>query len=248
MSTFCTARRLGGALALAGAFGLAGAGTAFAHVTAVPDEAAQGGHATLALRVPNERPDASTVSVSVTFPAEHPLSSVRTRPQPGWTVEVERFEESAEAEQEPAVSTITWTAEDGAEIGPDQFQEFWLSLGGLPTDADQLVLPAVQTYDSGEVVSWDEPPAEDGEEPARPAPVLTLVEGDGGHGHGGDGHGVDSAVSGGEESDDHAEDTENGSASGAQDDTARLLGGGGLAVGALGVGFGIGAMLRSKRR
>ncbi|ASO17725.1 uncharacterized protein YcnI [Actinoalloteichus hoggarensis] len=243
MSTFCTARRLGGALALAGVFGLAGAGTALAHVTAVPDEATSGGFATFALRVPNERPDAGTVSVSVSFPAEYPLSSVRTRPQPGWTVEVERFEESEESDQEPAVSTITWTAEDGAGIAPDEFQEFSLSLGGLPTDTDHFVMPAVQTYDSGEVVAWDEPPTEDGEEPARPAPMLTLVEGDGGHGHG-DGHGT--TTRGTESGDAESEDAV--TASGAQDDTARLLGGGGLVVGALGVGFGIGAMLRARRR
>ncbi|AOS60897.1 YcnI family copper-binding membrane protein [Actinoalloteichus hymeniacidonis] len=237
MATTRMPSRFGGALALAGVCCLVGTGQAMAHVSAVPDEAAKGGYATIALRVPNERPDASTVSVAVGFPADQPLASVRTQPQPGWTIEVERADE--ESEDSP-VSTVTWTAEDGAEIGPDQFQEFSLSLGGLPTDTDQLVLPVDQTYDSGEVVSWDEPPADGEEEPERPAPVVTLVDSeDTGHGHG-----VDSATGSADETTDDAAE----SAGQTQDDTARLLGGGGLVVGALGVGFGIGAILRSKKR
>ena len=32
-------------------------------------------------------------------------------------------------------------------------------MGPLPTDTDQLLFPAVQTYDDGAVVRWDQPPA-----------------------------------------------------------------------------------------
>ena len=69
-----------------------------------------------------------------------------------------------------AVSTVTWTADPGTRIGPGEFADFPLSLGPLPTEVDQLVLPAVQTYDDGEVVAWDQPPAADGSEPERPGP------------------------------------------------------------------------------
>lgn len=38
-----------------------------------------------ALRVPDESDTAGTVGLEVTLPADHPLSSVRTTPVPGWT-------------------------------------------------------------------------------------------------------------------------------------------------------------------
>ena len=69
---------------------------------------------------------------------------------------------------------MTWTADPGTRIGPGEFADFPLSLGPLP-EVDRLVLPAVQTYDDGEVVAWDQPPAADGAEPERPAPAVTLT-------------------------------------------------------------------------
>ena len=49
-----------------------------------------------------------------------------------------------------------------------------MSLGILPDD-EQMVFKAVQTYDSGEVVSWIEEAAEGAEEPEHPAPILELT-------------------------------------------------------------------------
>ncbi|MEU6133040.1 YcnI family protein [Saccharopolyspora sp. NPDC047091] len=232
---------------------LAGAGTAAAHVTAQPEQAEQGGHAKVAFRVPNERPDASTVRVHVALPLDHPLSSVRTRPLPGWAAEVQKVRldrpvDVAGAQVTEAVAGITWTARPGTTIAPDQFQEFEATLGTLPTDTDRLLLPTEQTYDSGEVVRWDQPPAPDGSEPEHPAPALALVEGDGeGHGHGSapsgaaDGHGDHGDAS------DAAESAQSGE-SGGTDDTARMLGGAGLVVGALGIGIGAGALLTARRK
>ncbi|MDQ3151804.1 MAG: YcnI family protein, partial [Actinomycetota bacterium] len=153
----------------AGALTLALAAPAAAHVTVQPDEAEQGGYSAFAFRVPNERDDAGTVALSVTLPAEHPIRSVRTKPMPGWTAAMTKDGET--------VRTITWTADPGVRIGPGEYQEFAVSAGPLPEDADVLVLPAVQTYDNGEVVAWNAPPAA-GEEPEHPAPVLELVPGD----------------------------------------------------------------------
>ncbi len=198
----------------AGALLLALAAPAAAHVTVQPGEAEQGGYGAFAFRVPNERDDAGTVALSVTLPAEHPIRSVRTKPMPGWTAALTKDGET--------VRTITWTAGPGVRIAPGEYQEFEVSAGPLPEDADALVLPAVQTYDSGEVVAWDAPPTE-GEEPEHPAPVLELVPGE-------EAAGVAPAAS----------------ASGA-DETARWLGGAGLALGALGLGVGTGAVLRTRR-
>ncbi|MGI8309277.1 YcnI family copper-binding membrane protein [Saccharopolyspora hattusasensis] len=213
-----------------------GAGTASAHVTAQPGEAAKGGYAKVAFRVPNERPNAGTVQVKVTLPEQYPLSSVRTKPMPGWNVQVERVQiapvEVAGAQVTEAVRSITWTAQPGNRIGPNEFNEFEVSLGALPTNTDELVMPTTQTYDNGEVVNWDAPPpAEGAAEPEHPAPALKLVEeADGEHSHGGASH------------QEPAEETKAGSA----DNAARWLGGAGLVVGALGLGVGAGALARSR--
>lgn len=221
-----------------------GAGTAAAHVSANTDEAAQGGYAKVAFRVPNERPNAGTVKVTVMLPTEYPLSSVSTTPVPGWTAELEKVTlpepvTVAGSEVTETVRSITWSAQPGTRIGPDQFQEFEVSLGALPTNTDRLVLPTVQTYDNGEVVKWDDPPALEGAaEPDKPAPTLELAANTSGSGHS---HGSAEAQ--------HPSgngDSAHGSSTGA-DNTARWLGGAGLAVGALGLGLGAGALLRTRR-
>lgn len=220
-----------------------GTGTAAAHVSADPEEAEKGGTAQFAFRVPNERDDASTVRVKVSLPEDQPLSSVRTAPVPGWHAELEEVRlpepvEVAGSQVTEAVRSITWTANEGAGIRPDQFQEFRVSLGTLPTDTDQLVLPTAQAYDSGEVVNWDTPQEEGGPEPEHPAPALQLTEGDDQHGHS---HGSDQAAP-------TPPDGEQAAEQAATDDTtARALGGAGLLVGALGLGIGLGALLRSRR-
>jgi periplasmic copper chaperone A len=184
------------ALAVAAVAFVAAAPMAAAHVTVNPREAPKGGYAALAFRVPNERDDSGTTALEVNMPEDHPVASVRVKPKPGWSYEVEHrtLDEPLDShgnEITEVVSKITWT---GGEIQPDEYEEFEVSMGRLPEDADQMVFPSLQTYASGEVVRWIDDPAEDGEdEPEHPAPVLTLVDADGGHGGdeaaGGDGDG-----------------------------------------------------------
>lgn len=157
-----------------------------AHVSVNPREATKGGFAKLAFRVPNERPNMGTTKVEVNFPVDHPLSSVSVRPLAGWTYKVERqklatpieSEEPGEDDITDYVSKVTW---EGGTIAPGEFQEFEISGGPLPEDADQIVFKAVQTYSSGEVVRWIEEASEGGEEPEFPAPVLALVAGEDDH-------------------------------------------------------------------
>lgn len=242
MSTTTAARAA--ALITSGTIAVAlGTGTAAAHVSADPEEAEQGGTAHFAFRVPNERDDASTVRIKVVLPEEQPLSSVRTAPVPGWHAELEKVRlpepvEVADSQVTEAVRSITWTADQGAGISPDEFQEFRVSLGTLPTDTDQLVLPTAQVYDSGEIVNWDTPQDEGAPEPEHPAPALELTEesDDQGHSHG-SGQASQTPPAGEEAA---------GQAS-TDDTTARVLGGAGLLVGALGLGIGLGALLRSRR-
>lgn len=209
----------------AGVLAVGLAAPAYAHVTTDPDQATQGGYGAFAFRVPNEQPTAGTVKLEVDFPADHPIDSVRTKPLDGWTAKVVKNGQT--------VRQVVWTAKPGVRINPDEFQEFEISAGPLPKDTDRLVLPAIQSYDNGQVVRWTDPPAPEGaEEPEHPAPTITLQPG-GEDSHGG--HGAQGGSSMADEGGAHG------------DSTARLLGGAGLVVGALGLGFGLGAMLRGRR-
>jgi uncharacterized protein len=257
--TVPTTRRLAAAGAVAAVCAVALAGPAAAHVTVNPDEAEQGGYATINVKVPNERDNASTVKVELTFPADHPLASVMPQPVPGWDVKVTRTKPAEPVEAHgrkltEVPSKITWT-ETGGGIEPGTFQQFPVSVGQLPEDVDRLVLKAVQTYSNKEVVRWiEEPPAEGGEEPESPAPVLRLVapaEGDDGHGHShGDGASDGDGTADGERAADDTTETvaqsrDGGAAQDASDTTARVLAVIGIALGIGGVAFGV---LAGRRR
>jgi periplasmic copper chaperone A len=154
-------------------------GIAAAHVTAQPGWASQGGYAMVALRVPSESDSAGTVKVEVTLPAEHPIAEVLTTPMPGWTARVTKIPvnpplQTDDGTVNQVVHTISWTAQAGKQLEPAQFADFDVSMGPLPENADQLVLPVVQTYDDGTVVRWDQPRAAGGAEPEHPAPTLAL--------------------------------------------------------------------------
>lgn len=226
------ALRAGTVFAVATTAALVGAAPALAHVTAQPGTAEQGSYSVIALRVPTESDTAGTVKLQVTLPTDHPISSVRTTPRPGWAATMTKTPLNPPVQVNgrtvtEAISAVTWTADPGVRIGPGEFADFPLSLGPLPTGVDRLVLPAVQTYDDGSVVAWDQPPAADGSEPEHPAPVVTLTKADA------DAAAVPAAAA---------------PASGGTDTTARWLGGAGLLVGALGLGVGVGATLRARRR
>ena len=222
------ALRAAAVLVAAGAVVLTTAAPALAHVTAQPGTAEQGGYTVVDLRVPTESDTAGTVALEVSLPTDHPITGVRTTPRTGWTATITRTPLDPPIERNgrtitEAVTAVTWTADPGVRIGPGEFADFPLSLGPLPTDTDTLVLPAVQTYDDGEVVAWDQPPAADGSEPERPAPTVTLVAPSDGTGTG------------------------TGAGTATSDDTARWIGGAGLLVGALGLGLGGGAVLRTRK-
>ncbi|MFI7005694.1 YcnI family protein [Streptomyces sp. NPDC050145] len=220
---------------------------AFAHVSVQPEgPAAKGGYAVVDFKVPNERDDASTVKLEVSFPTDHPLASVMPEPVPGWEAKVtkSKLDKPLEMHGEKiseVVSKVTWTATgsgDGKGVRPGYFQKFPVSVGQLPTDTDQLVFKALQTYDDKDVVRWIEAPQEGQEEPENPAPVLALTAAEE------DGHGAAGAAA--KDDKKHASaSTETASDSSTSDTTARTLGIVGILVGAAGVAFGV---LAGRRR
>ncbi len=225
------------------------AAPASAHVSIDPGEAEQGSYSVINVKVPNERDNASTIRLELHLDPDHPVASVMPEPVPGWEVSVENaeLEEPIEvhgSEITEAPSVVTWT---GGEIQPGQFQQFPLSVGPLPEDADRLVFDAIQTYDNDEVVRWIEEPVEGEEEPEHPSPVLELAaaaEADATDADAADAEEVtDDAGDAGDAGDDATEEAADSEDS--TDTTARVLGGVGIAVGAAGVAFGV---LASRRR
>jgi uncharacterized protein YcnI len=222
---------------------------AFAHVSVQPEgTAAKGGYAVIDFKVPNERDDASTTRLEVTFPTDHPLASAMPEPMNGWKIKVTKAKLTKPLEVHgekisEAVSKITWTA-DGKGVEPGYFQKFPVSVGALPEDTDELVFKALQTYSDNEVVRWIEVQKEGAQEPENPAPVLALsAASEDGHSHG------STAEDASAESDDPktAENTaaDTSASSAGSDITARVLGVVGIVVGALGVAYGV---LAGRRR
>jgi uncharacterized protein YcnI len=223
MSTRRPIARTGAILTTTTLFVLLGAGVASAHVSAhSPDNPAKGADAEIVFRVPNEEDAAHTVKVQVDFSTTSPLSNAAIKPVPGWIPQetmttLAKPVKMADLTVTTAVRSITWTAPAGGGIVPGQFQEFTIAVEGLPDNTDELVMPTIQTYDNGDVVNWNQPTVADQAEPEHPAPTLTLAAGA-------------APV-----------------AQSTSDTTARWLGGIGLAIAALALGFGLGAFVRGRK-
>ncbi|MFJ8959803.1 DUF1775 domain-containing protein [Lentzea sp. NPDC102401] len=142
-----------------------GAGTAAAHVTVqVPDSIPEkGGYGTVVVRVPNEETSA-TAKLELTLSPSYGITTARTRPVQGWDASVLRGPGGV-------VTSVVWTARPGSEIrgGDEYYEDFGLTLGPLPADADRIALPATQFLSDGGTVGWDD-------QPDRPAPALELAE------------------------------------------------------------------------
>ena len=141
--------------------------TASAHVQATSTDAARGVFATVSFQVPNESTtNAATTAVTVDLTN---VSSVQTEATPGWSAKIDRDAATN------AVRSVTWTAAPDAGIPVDQFGVFRIS-AKLP-DADTVSFPTTQTYADGAVVKWDQAAAPGGAEPEHPAPTLSLAGG-----------------------------------------------------------------------
>lgn len=200
-----------------------GAAPALAHVTVKPSEAIAGGFQTFVVQVPNERDDASTVKVQVEFPPV--FASVSFQDKEGWKRKVKtvQFDEPIEAfgeEVTEGVGQVTWS---GGEIEPGEFETFAFSVGPLPEG--EIVFPALQTYDSGEVVRWIGPA--DADAPAAHVNAIDLgLE---------EGQGELSAIAAMGSGTEHAapEETAGGAEEGDGDGPGVLLGSIGIGLGAL---------------
>jgi periplasmic copper chaperone A len=143
---------------------------AVAHVTIQPGEWEPGAFAAMAFRVPNERDNAETTSVTVQFPESVPSARFQNHPFCEREVQREPLAEPIEDLTERIVS-VTWTCDPP--IAVDGFDEFGVSFQ-IPEDVaegDEILFPATQTYSNGEVVEWIDPDPE----AESPAPRVTVI-------------------------------------------------------------------------
>lgn len=153
---------------------------ASAHVRVTPDTAAVGSYTVLTFRVPTESATASTTKLEVDLPTDHPFGYVAYQPVAGRTTSVVNSTLAKPVTTDDGTITeaptkLTWTADAAAAIKPGQFQTFSVSIGPVP-DTGQIMFTAHQTYSDGSVVNWDEPTPADGKEPENPGPVLYIKD------------------------------------------------------------------------
>jgi periplasmic copper chaperone A len=156
----------------AGALALPGA--ASAHVTVQPQQAQAGASTVIAVRVPNERDDASTVKVDVRMPPG--FVSASWEAVPGWTVRAvkQRLTRPIQTDDGPIdeqIGEIIWTASSKKTgIQPGEYRDFPLSVTIPGKAGETLTFKALQTYSNGDVVRWIGAPDAD-----EPAPRLQLT-------------------------------------------------------------------------
>jgi periplasmic copper chaperone A len=180
--SFSRPARRGSAAAVFTAVALLGlAVPATAHVTVAADDATKSADdATLTFRVPNERDDAVTMKLDITFPTKNPIASVKPEPKTGWTVTMKTVKFNPPIKTDDGTITsgvgeVVYTASSKAVGIPiNQADSFQILVGPLP-DTDSVAFPTVQTYSNGQVVSWVEPVTDPENPPENPAPVLTLA-------------------------------------------------------------------------
>ena len=181
-------RRLSGVALMATATALAVVGLASpadAHITVSADDAHLGAtDSILTFRVPNEDATATTVKVTISFPKNNPLPSVKPAPKPGWVVTTTKTTfnppiKTDDGEITDGVSQVVYTATGRASAIPvDGFDTFQVLVGPLPDKATSLAFPTQQTYSNGKTVSWDQPVTDPANEPDSPAPMLALSAAD----------------------------------------------------------------------
>jgi uncharacterized protein YcnI len=213
-----------------------------AHITMKSDNTSAGGYAYVTFHVPHGCEESPTTKVELQLP-EGVTSFVPER-SPFWKVDVATKQPSDDMKSQDGKAitevpdVVTWTA-----ITPlphDQLDVLGASVK-LPDTEGQVNFPLVQTCAKGSP-SWTEIQADGADEPEHPAPSLTLTAG------GEDDHHMAKA------DDDAADDSDGDAAASSskvkdlQDDVdqARTFAIVGIALGAIGLLFGLIAVRRRK--
>lgn len=200
---------------------------ASAHISVDAPTTAAGSYTVLTFALPHGCDASSTASISIGVPDS--IASVTPTVNPGWSVSKTAVDLSTPIDdgEGNTITTRTGAVLYTADTPfPDGLRTtFALSLA-LPAEAEgeTLEFPILQTCEVGQT-NWNESTAEGEDEPAHPAPFITVTAATGDeHGHG-DAETVAT----------HDEAAVTAAAAASDDVLARVLGAGGLVVGAVGI-------------
>ncbi|PPH45096.1 nuclear export factor GLE1 [Rathayibacter sp. AY1C9] len=245
-SSFSRLRLVGsGALVAAGSIALAVAAptAASAHVTAAASSTAAGSYTVVTFSVAHGCEGSPTTGLTITMPDG--INSVSPTINPNWDVvknEVAIADPVTDSHGNTAtkrVSDVVYTAKTPLADGYRDTVALQLQ---LPEDAagSTLEFPVLQTCETGST-AWDQPTVDGQDEPELPAPTVAVTAAEAGSGHGG-GHDDDG------DGDDAVATTASATTATSGDDVlARILGVGGLVVGAVGVAVGLASRRRGPR-
>lgn len=158
------------------AVSLIAAAPASAHVSISPGEAQAGAYTVSTVSVPHGCDGSATTKIAIKIPKE--ILSVTPTRQPFWTVEKVMTKVDPPAtdahgnEVTERVGQIVYTAKEPLPEG--QRDAFELSYQVPDVAGETLLFPTVQICEKGET-AWVEETPKGGEEPAHPAPTLTVV-------------------------------------------------------------------------
>lgn len=241
MST-TTARRAAAAAGLALGLGalLFGAYPAAAHVTADKTEVPAGGFTAVTLTVPHGCEGSPTRQLDIQVPES--ILDVTPGIVAGWDVSVatEPLDEPVENDFGETLTqrerVVTYTAQAGNEL-PDGFRlGFTIGFQAPDTAGEVLLFKSIQRCAEGQT-EWIEEWDGIGEEPAHPAPFVTVTDADG-----------DGPVDGGDSSaDDSAADDSSADDSSADDSSPSGLAVAGLVTGVLGLATGGTALVSTRK-
>lgn len=198
---------------------------ASAHVSATASTTAAGAYSLVTFSVGHGCDGSPTTTVDITIPEG--INSVTPTVVAGWDVVKNEVQldtpitDSHGASVTERVSNVVYTAQTPL---PDGYRQAFTLQVQLPEDAagETLEFPTLQTCEVGST-NWAEPTVEGEEEPELPAPSVAVTAAVAGseHGHDDDGDAEEVAA------------TE--TTTGGDDVLARVLGVGGLVVGAVGI-------------
>ena len=199
---------------------------ASAHVSADATSTAAGSSTLLTFATAHGCEGSSTTSIAISIPEG--VASVAPTVNPGWDVEKVPVDLATPIDDGHGNTVTTRTGQvvyTAQTPLPDGIRTSFVLSFTIPADAEgqTLEFPVLQTCEVGET-NWNETTVDGEEEPASPAPFIEVTEAVA-DGHG---HGTTTAV-------DTHEATADTAAASSDDVLARVLGVGGLAVGAVGI-------------
>lgn len=135
-----------------------------AHVVVSPREVGVGASQLFTVGVPNEE-TSDTISVRVVIPDG--VEQVTPQVKPGWTITEKKTGDADTVK----ITEITWS---GGVIPPGQRDEFSFS-AQVPGTEQTLYWKAYQSYQDGNIISWDKSPTGTASESRTPYSMTIVV-------------------------------------------------------------------------